>query len=344
MEALFLEEAEYGEWEELVAGAPGGSPYADPRYLDVLCRTAGGSFRVLGVRHGQELVGGLAVYERRSRTGRFVAPRLLLYYLGPVVREYPTKYPYRQTSRELSILGAVAEGMEAEGYAGVELRARSPVSDVRPFLARGWSASPSYSYVESLGDLEAAWDRMEQNLRRLVERAEGEGLTVEEDDDFGSYYRMHLDLHERKGAPLYLPEPAFRAYFEGLREAGLARLFHARLSGGRSVAAQLVLASRHPVTHTVTASSDAEHHSTGASPLLRWRVFRRLAQEGYEANDLTDASLNPVTRFKAQLGATLERSLVLRGPERIARRAERALGRRYWELRDRIGKLLAGNG
>ena len=37
--------------------------------------------------------------------------------------------------------------------------------------------------------------------------------------------------------------------------------------------------------------------------------FESLAQAGYAANDLTDASLNPVTRFKSQLGGELRATL-----------------------------------
>jgi hypothetical protein len=47
----------------------------------------------------------------------------------------------------------------------------------------------------------------------------------------------------------------------------------------------------------------------GASAFLRWRAFESLAQAGYAANDLTDASLNPVTRFKSQLGGELRATL-----------------------------------
>jgi hypothetical protein len=40
-----------------------------------------------------------------------------------------------------------------------------------------------------------------------------------------------------------------------------------------------------------------------------------LAALGYKANDLTDATLNPVTHFKSQFGGTLEQSLVVQSPQ-----------------------------
>jgi hypothetical protein len=168
---------------------------------------------------------------------------------------------------------------------------------------------------------------MEQNLRRLVKRGEREGLVMTDDDDFNRFYELHLDTHRRKGAPLYLPEAAFRRYFENLRAQGTCRLFHARMPDGTSIAAQLVLIGDHEVTHTVSAAADPEKQKLGANAFLRWRVFETLAAEGYAANDLTDATLNPVTHFKSQLGGTLTPSLAVEVPGTAAGRWGRALER-----------------
>ncbi len=74
---------------------------------------------------------------------------------------------------------------------------------------------------------------------------------------------------------------------------------------GRAAATQLVLLGDHPVTHSVCAGAEPEWQKLGTTPYLRWKVFEQLAELGYAADDLTDAALNPVTRFKSQLGAEL---------------------------------------
>jgi hypothetical protein len=183
---------------------------------------------------------------------------------------------------------------------------------------------------------------MEQNLRRLVDRCTAQKVTVSEDDDFDAFFRLHSQVHDRKGADLYLPEKAFRGFFSRLRARGLARLYQARLPGGESVSAQLVLLGSHPVSHTACAATDAAHRRLGVTAFLRWEVFRRLADLGVAANDLTDAALNPVTHFKAQLGGDLRMGLWLEAPgsarfraarvgheaARLARSAFRAAARR----------------
>ena len=308
-EARILGEDRYPAWNTFVAEAPGGSPYADTRYLDLLSRWAGGRFQVVAVFKGDELVGGLPLYERRSATGRYVAPRLLLYYNGFVLRARRSQYPSRAAREERRALACLEEALQDLGHAQVVLRSRSQVTDLRILQANGWALQPGYTYEVPITDLDGAWSRMEQNLRRQVKRARNEGVEVTEDDDFEAFYQLHVHVHQRKGAPLYLPRNAYRQYVHGLLAHDLARLFHARLPDGRVVSTQLVLTSQHPVTHTVCAAAQDVQASSGATALLRWEALRRLSKAGYAATDLTDAALNPVTRFKEQLGGDLRLSL-----------------------------------
>ena len=310
-----LPDAEYDAWSRLVAASPQGSPYSDPAYLDALCTAGGGNFRILALDRGGQLVGGIGLYERDATAGRFVSPRLLLYYLSPVLAPHDSKYPSQRTAREVEVLGGLADSLLGRGYASVTLKCRHTLRDVRPFLARGWTATPSYSYVMDLTDPQAAWGRVEQNLRRLVTRCTEQGVTMTEDDDFGAFNRLHALTLDRKGAAVYLPEAAFRAWFERLRSAGLCRLYHARLPDGQVIASQLVLTGAHPLSHTVSAAADPAHLKLGVNAFLRWRAAEALAAAGYAANDLTDAALNPVTHFKSQLGGELVQCHVLESPK-----------------------------
>ncbi len=340
-----LADSDLPEWNRLVARSDEGSIYSMPEYLEAICEAAGGRFHILAVQKGDELLGGVGLYERTARAGVYVSPRLLLYYNGIVLRSYDTRYPSQRTARQNEILAALGDGLQRLGYGRIALRCRGPLTDVRVLLARGWTARPQYSYVVPLTDLDALRGRMEQNLRRLVDRCAAQGVAFTEDDDFDGFFRLHSQVHERKGARLYLPEAAFRRYFERLRSRGLARLFHARLPEGQSISTQLVLTGPHPVSHTVAAASDAAHLKLGATAFLRWNVFRRLNELGHAANDLTDAELSPVTHFKAQLGGDLKMLLWLEAPESVPFRLERAsrsFGRFARKIVRRVARRLPG--
>ena len=110
---------------------PDGERVQPARVPEVLAAVAGGRFRVLAVRKGDELVGGLSVYETTTPLGPRVQPRLLLFYNGLVLREETTVYPGERASRELRVVTALAEALEQEGYRRVELRTRAPFADGR---------------------------------------------------------------------------------------------------------------------------------------------------------------------------------------------------------------------
>ena len=311
-----LSEAEYPSWNQLVSSSPEGSIYSRPEYLDVLCGEAGGSFAILVAERAGEIQGGIGLFERKHRWGTYATGRLLLYYHGIVLKPQVSKYPSERTAKQLECLTALEEAVSSRGYGRLQLKSRSSLTDVRVFSDRGWNVTPSYSYVVALDDMPSAWGRVEQNLRRLVNRSEKEGVLFDDADDFAGFYRLHQQTHIRKGADLYLPEAGFRRYFERLRAQNLCRLFHARTPEGRVMASQLVLLGSHPVCHTVSAGTDSEFMKSGVSAFLRWKSFERLAELGYKANDLTDAALNPVTHFKSQFGGDLHLNLVLTKPDR----------------------------
>ena len=308
-----------------------GSVYSTPEYLGSLCEATDATYRILAVEKGQEILGGVALYERRSRWGAFVSDRLLLYYNGLVLRDYDTKYPSVRTSKQLEAATILEEAISKCGFGSVRLKSRGAFTDPRAFLERGWSAAPAFSYVVSIEDTKKQWERVEQNLRRLVDRCSDQGMVFSDGEDFDGFFELHARTSARKTAPIYLPKERFRRYFTSLKAKNLCRLFQARTADGRLAAAQLVLLGSHPVTHTVSAAADPELQRLGANAFLRWRSFEALSALGYKANDLTDATLNPVTHFKSQLGGTLETAWVLQSRQtptfRLGARIQSAMGR-----------------
>jgi len=337
-----LRPEEFIEWRELVSRSADGSVYSEPEYLDALTSVTGAGFRIIGVRRAGELIGGVALYETRTRLrGCHAGPRLLLYYHGPVFAPYDGAYPSQLTSRDLDIQAVLLGYLASLRFDSMILKSRNTVRDVRTYLERGWHASPSYTYVVPLTNLEHQWQRVEGNLRRLIKRCgDTDGVTFTDDDDFESFFRLHCLTLGRRRVPTYLPELQFRRFVERIRASGLARLQHARLPSGMAIASQLVLLGRHPVSHTVCAGMDPQFSRLGASAFLRWRGFEALAALGYQANDLTDAALNSVTHFKSQLGGSLETALVLTAPKSSRHRAGHTIERTLSLPRSAVSRVM----
>jgi hypothetical protein len=341
-----LRAEEFAEWDEFVGRSPDGCVYAQSGYLAALTAATSAGFRIVAARRAGSLAGGIALYETRDALyGSRAGPRLLLYYHGAILAAYEGAYPSQHTSRNLEIQSALAAHVESLGYDRLILKSRSTVSDVRAYLARGWQASPSYTYVVPITDLRAQWQRVDGNLRRLIKRCtETDRLSFTDDDDFRAFFRLHSLTLGRRSVPTYLPEAAFRSFFERTHAAGLARLQHARLPDGTAIASQLVLLGANKVSHTACAGMDPDHARLGATAFLRWRGFEALAQLGYQANDLTDAALNSVTHFKSQLGGSLECSHVLSAPPSLRARTAKALERSGQLPRAVAGRLLRATG
>jgi len=347
----YLNETEYGRWNTFISKSPDGSIYSTPEYLDILCQAGGGKFKILAAKKGDEILGGVGLYERESTFGTYVSPRLLLYYNGLVLQSCQTKYPSQHTSRLLKIMAALEEELSKVKYSSLQLKNRGSFKDARLFMQKGWSARLTYTYVVDCHNLDSVKDRIEQNLRRLINRCTEQSFQFTEDDDFDSLFQLHSKTHERKGAPIYLPFKQFKHYFERLKSNDLCRLYHARLPNGQSVSSLLVLLGSHSITHSVCAGTDDEYLNSGAGVFLRWKVFEDLSKLGYLANDLTDAALNPVTRFKSQLGAELQTCLVLSKPESFLFRTNRAIQnlrikcRTYASntIKKMIGRKVVGN-
>ncbi len=199
----------------------------------------------MAARRAGSLAGGIALYETRDALhGTLAGPRLLLYYHGAILAAYEGAYPSQHTSQQTwRPSAALASHLESLGYDRVILKSRSTVHDVRAYLARGWHAAPSYTYVVPLTDLRAQWQRVDGNLRRLIKRCtETDRLSFTDDDDFAAFFRLHsLTLGRRARCRPTCPRPHSAVSSRAAHAAGLARLQHARLPDGTAIASQLVL-------------------------------------------------------------------------------------------------------
>jgi hypothetical protein len=311
LDVRLLKDTEFEAWDSFVYTTSNGSICSTSAYLDALCTATGDSYRIAAIERDGRYMAGAALFDHKTRWGTASGPRLLLPYNGLVYSTGESSYPSKNESQEIKLQSALAEFLENENYARLLVKCRSPIRDVRVFMERGWHITPTFTYVAEIADLEQLWSRVDRNLKRLIKRCRGEQFNFTDDDDFDSFYALHRQVHQQKGAPLYLEADQFRNFFSDLHRKGLARLFHARNAEGQAVASQIVLTGNHSLSHTVAAGSDSEYAASGVNAFLRWSAFERLSQEGYKENDLTDASLNSVSRFKSQLGGDLTMSFAL---------------------------------
>lgn len=299
--------AEHEQWKQVLASAPEGSPYLLPEYLSAIAKaTDRPTPTLIGIFENEtDLVGGIGLYRYPVTFGEAASSRLMLYYNGPFLRPAKASVPYRREQYRRRLHTLLESYLRELDLQFIRFKARDVECDYRHFIAKGWQAKPVYSYVVDLRNLDAAWDRIDNNLRRLIRRCDTAGMQFHTNGSFDSFFAMHFDTHKRKGAPLYLPRERFRNFVEEIVNRGQAKLFQVSLETGEPIASQLVLCGHHPVAHTICAGAYEVHQQSGCNALLRWRVCQWLASKGHHAVDLTDAHNPEVAKFKSQLGAEL---------------------------------------
>ena len=307
----YLDSSEYEQWDRFVDSTQLGSIYNQSFFLDALCKSFGTSFRILGAFKGDELVGGMGIHFKPSKHGDMVHIRPLLYYNGFVVSDFESKYPSITLSRQTEVVNAILNELESGKYASAEIASTSSFHDLRPFTVRDWRVWPRYTYLVPIADLKKQWEYAEQNIRRLISRCERDGMRLELSDDAEAFHVMNTNTYERKGVDPYASRQAFAHLYQTLKDRGVCQIYFAVTPEGQRAAGQIVLFTRHPVTHTWMAGSDPAFLQSGASAFLRWKTFEDLSQRGYQYNDLTDAMIPPVAKFKSQFGGRLEATFVL---------------------------------
>ena len=321
-----LDESEFCIWDEFNETSESGSVYSSTHYLDALCTGVGGGFSVVVLEKGGNIQGGIAIYQASNRWGRFISPRTLLPYNGIVTTSMSSSYPSRLESTLHQVQNELAAYLESRGEMDILIRSCPPTHDARVFTARGWKALPTYTYLVDITDIEVAWNIVDRKIKSQVRKARNLNYIVTKSEDFDTFYSHHCLACEAKGFSPYMPRAAFRAFFEKLSKRGLATIYQVENAFGKSFASQLVLLGPWNTSHIVVAGSDRAHDADGVNALLRWCSFEHLAARGVRKVDLTDASLNSVSRFKKKFGAELGLSLAVawRNSAPIRRAGEKA--------------------
>jgi len=340
LEVIELSRNDHAAWDQAVADSIGGSPYSCSAYLTALSNATGGEYRLLAVCDESRILGGIGLYIRAHGRREYVRGRYLLYYNGPFVRRISEASPIAMEETTHRVLTCIESRLRSTDYSRVQIRPRHTVSDCRPFLQQGWQAHPTFSYIVDISDIEACFSRMHRNVRRQIRQAERTGIQATRSDNIDGFFSLHQQTCQRKGFPTYLGRDSMIAFYDELRESNLARLYMVGEPDSPPSAGVLVLASDHPVTHTVCAASRSGKLPSGANTWLRWHVFKDLSECGYAENDLTDAHEPAVAKFKRQLGARLVVSQQLGLPPTINDHLRAAYGLAKRELKQILKRML----
>ena len=192
-----------------------------------------------------------------------------------------------------------------------ELRNLSDTSAWRPALEAG-----SFIYEEHLNFLidlnrppETIWQAIRSNARRNIQKAQREGVILEEATDpaqVSAAYEILREVYRRLQVPL-AAESLFRAAFDVLGPAGMFKILLARV-GGRDAGVMTLLLYGGTIIYWYTGV-DKAFSTYRVNDLLVWHALDWGSRNGYHTFDFGGAGKPDeeygVRDFKAKFGGEL---------------------------------------
>jgi hypothetical protein len=276
-------------YDGVVSRSPQGSIFAASWWLDAV---APGRWR-------PHLVEGAAwpTVVRGSRFGDVHVGAPLTPYLGPLLT--PGEGVHRR-SREIEQLEALLA--EIGSCAHVDAACNPAFDYWTPLHWHGFSQTTYYTWrLPALGDTEAVFAGLRENVRREVRKARKQGLVVAE-GTLPDYLAVHERTAERQ-ARLDAAR-ANAAVLEGIDAAAGEReartILVARDEGGRIHAGGYFVHDAR-WTYYLAGGSDAELRTSGAASLVMWEAIERAAARG-TGFDFEGSMLRHVERFFRAFG------------------------------------------
>jgi lipid II:glycine glycyltransferase (peptidoglycan interpeptide bridge formation enzyme) len=257
--------------------------------------------RCAGVESGKTLVGAVACL---SRPGPSKVPEVyrspIIQYGGVLLAPDLQPNPERTASNLRRLSDALMPFLLGHFWQ-VVVTTSPELTDVRPFLWRGFEVRPRYTYRIDLADPDRVHAGFSKSLRYEIRKAEKKGVEAFASDDVDAFARLHDHTMGRKGlTPDYTADDLRRL----AKELGdRAQVYLAREEGEVSCGTLVFRDERR--AYYAYAAADEARFGSGAPSLLQWFVMRDLSGKGVREYDLAGANTPPIVAFKEKFGGEL---------------------------------------
>ncbi|MDE0779355.1 MAG: GNAT family N-acetyltransferase [Alphaproteobacteria bacterium] len=193
-------------------------------------------------------------------------------------------------------------------------QAEAPAGSINPLVMFGCREASTQSWILDLSGRseDELWRNLEQRVRKSVNRAKREGVTIRAatHDDKADFICLHMDNARRTGIP---PKPLsyFDKIFDDFLNPGMASGFCALAPDGNTIAIHVFAEYKDGALYWVVASDD-EALSNGTNDLVQWHAIKSFAARGlarYECGEafpgLSEGKLRRISDFKKGFGGVI---------------------------------------
>jgi GNAT superfamily N-acetyltransferase len=289
-----LDPAEYPLWDDLVARSPQGTVFHTGDWVGTMAGLLNRTPRIYGYWSDGDLIGGCSLY-LHPFAGLYTSASsvcAMTPYGGMVIAKIS------EAERHTAI-DALAAAIEAERFAQVRLKQPPEFDDIRPLVWRGWQAGISYTYHVALDDV-----TLSRNCRRNIRKAEQQGVTVLQSDDFDAFFPLFLDTFSHQGMQCPLSRGAAADLYAMLRERDRGEMWAAITENGQMAAADIYVRDPRRV-YRWSAVAHPDLRNLGAAFLLLSTAFAEFGQRGYPTMDIMTANVAHLAEFSRNFSPKL---------------------------------------
>ena len=286
---------QYLLWDQFVAQSPQGGLFHTIRWNQMLCETGPGHERFLPLAcwDKNEIQAGVIIPYRFSN-GKKVADLPTFGYIEPLFGDELNcadccrTYPRYAVMTEL--LQAVVENLDF-----VRIENSPEIWDIRPYTFESWKGETAYTHLWHVLDKDAAWKRMDSQIREVILSNQNEFLYREDQND--AWIERFVNYNKQKFSSRVLSKR-----IAWMQCNGVCRLHLLLDRSGKELAMTLsILSSENQTAYLWGTVCSEPCLKTTALPVLSWHTYLSLKEE-FQRIDMGGSENCRIGLLKDKLG------------------------------------------
>jgi len=247
--------------------SPQGDVFCYSWWLESITKS---NFKILALFENEEIVAGIPMaFDIQNKVNEPPLTRTLgvLYKNG----EYTSKR--KQTSVERKWVSELLNHLSLKDF--VQMSMHHNFTDWLPFRWNGFRQTTRYTYIIFYSDktINEIWNNLDRLRKRMINRANENGIKVEITDDFDLVYQYESLTYERQGLKFRIPYLDLKSLDDSIKSKGKRIIFKA-LDQKNKVHAVLYIAFNNKSAYALLSGSDPDLRNLGGHTLVMWEAIR----------------------------------------------------------------------
>lgn len=296
-----LAKQEFEMWNAFVNESNNGTVFHLTHLLEPISDYIHADFKILALlKNNDEIAAGFPFMVKR----RFVNFNIIQFppmvpYYGIVYKRKNKKYFSDNQKYEHRILNRFTEYL-ATNYDYIKLSFPPEISDVRPFIWKGFSTKVGYTFHCSLEDINQLYQGFDPDIRRRIKKAANSEFTFVNGinkEQIEYFFRLQELTFEKQNLQFALNEYQFTNFIEKLNSKNLVNIYTI-VFNEKPVASSIVIL-HNKMAYYWMAGADPKFLSNGYNQLNIWKMLEDLNAKEFKSFDFVGASTPSVAEYKA---------------------------------------------